>query len=240
MFKNTIIRILKKFDLKIVKISKNQNSFEFLTELMLKYNIDIVLDIGANIGQFASKLRNEGYENKIISFEPLTKEYNKLLEVSSKDKNWEIFEKSALGDTNGNINVNISSYSPSSSILEFSEEHSNAKSNAITIDTETVKIYKLDNIHNKLSIKNKNLMIKIDTQGYESNIIEGGEHTLKSCKILLCEVSFKELYKGQKLWDKTIAQLNKLGFHISFIENSVFNNKTHELLQADIIFVKND
>lgn len=240
MFKKKIAKILKKFDLKILKISKNQNSFEILLKLIKKHNIDLTLDIGANIGQFAIKLRDQGYNDKIISFEPLKKEHDQLKNISQNDKLWEVYARCAIGDIDGNAEINISSYSPSSSILNFSEDHKKARKDAKFIGKESIKMFKLDTIANILNINKKNIFLKIDTQGYENNIIKGADNILKNCKILFCEVSLKRLYEGQELWIKTIELLKDKGFLISFIENSVFDKNTHELLQADIVFVKND
>ena len=65
MIKKIFVKILKKLDLKILKISKNKNSVELLVKLIQKKNISLVFDIGANTGQFAKKLRDENYKKKI-------------------------------------------------------------------------------------------------------------------------------------------------------------------------------
>ena len=62
-----INKLLSLFNLRIEKISKNENIEDVLRFLLSKLNIDTVLDIGANEGQFAKKLRNLGYKEKIIS-----------------------------------------------------------------------------------------------------------------------------------------------------------------------------
>jgi len=68
-------------------------------------NIDLILDVGANVGQFAMDIRNEiGYTGQIISFEPLSSAF-KLLKVNSKNNmHWKVYNY-ALGDddTNGNV-----------------------------------------------------------------------------------------------------------------------------------------
>ena len=106
--KEIIKNILKKFDYRLVKISKNKSSFDILLDLSNKYNIETVLDVGANTGQFANTLRKNGYKNKIISFEPNSKIYDHLLKNSQRDKNWQIFKQCALGDFDGKIDLNIS------------------------------------------------------------------------------------------------------------------------------------
>ena len=136
----TILHILKKIDYRLVKISKNKSSFDILLDLSNKYNIETVLDVGANTGQFANTLRKNGFKNKIISFEPNSKVYDHLLKNSQQDKNWQIFKQCALGDFDGKIDLNISSYSRSTSILNFTNAHKVAKPEAKMVDIEKVNI----------------------------------------------------------------------------------------------------
>ena len=236
--KEIIKNILKKIDYRLVKISKNKSSFDILLDLSNKYNIETVLDVGANTGQFANTLRKNGYKNKIISFEPNSKIYDHLLKNSQRDKNWQIFKQCALGDFDGKIDLNISSYSPSTSILNFTNAHKMAKPEAKMVDTEKVNIFKLDSLSEELNLQNDNLLLKIDTQGYESNIIKGANEILNKIKILFCEISFIELYENQELWVDIIKLINSKGFYICSIENGFFDKESNELLQADIIFIK--
>src|ERR1700684_2872446 len=69
--------------------------------------IDLVLDVGANVGQFGTSLRNRGYRGKIISFEPLESEYKKLAVVAASDGNWEAHQF-ALGAASGDATINVS------------------------------------------------------------------------------------------------------------------------------------
>ena len=87
--KSLIKKILSKFDLRLVKISKNENVNDVLKFLLSKLDIDVVFDVGANEGQFAKKLRNLGYKEKIISFEPLKKVFNLLRKNFSNDDYWQ-------------------------------------------------------------------------------------------------------------------------------------------------------
>ncbi len=238
--KNIIKKFLKLNNIRILKISKNLNSFDILEKLITKYDIDCILDVGANEGQFAMKIRESGYQKKIISFEPLSLAYSKLLKNSYNDINWEIFRKIALGESNGHSVLNVSSYSPSSSILPFTTHHLQAKPKAIMTGIEKIEITKLDSLAEELNLNSKTILLKIDAQGYESKILNGSNNVLNKCKIVFCEVSFKELYKGQELWTEILNFMLSKNFTIASIENGFFNEITNELLQADVIFIKND
>ncbi|MEZ4901458.1 MAG: FkbM family methyltransferase [Spirosomataceae bacterium] len=79
--------------------------------------ITTVIDVGANIGQYASQIRRLGFDGRIISIEPQKKEFNKLSTLTKKYKNWEAINI-ALGDYDGISLINIASNSHSSSLLE--------------------------------------------------------------------------------------------------------------------------
>jgi FkbM family methyltransferase len=236
--KEIIKNFLKKFDLRLIKISKNQNSFDLINKQIVEKNIDLILDVGANTGQFVEKLRKTGYQKNIISFEPLKKEHEIIKKKSMNDKFWTVYDQCALGDIDGKIILNISNYSPASSILSFTDMHKEAKPSAVMIDKEIVNIFKLDTVSK--NFLQKNIMIKIDTQGYENKILRGAVNLLKHCRIIFCEVSFQQLYDGQELWQETVSLLETQGFVIYSMENGVFNKSHNALLQGDMIFLKND
>ncbi|MDA9605011.1 FkbM family methyltransferase [Candidatus Pelagibacter sp.] len=238
MIKELFKNILKQFDYRLIKISKNQNSLDILNDLIIAHDIDLVLDIGANEGQFAKDLRKNNYANEIISFEPVETVYKKLMKNSLADKKWNIYERCCLGEFDGITEINVSNYSLSSSILDFSMLHTDAKSSATMIEKEKVKITKLDTVAETISFKDKKILLKIDTQGYESQILEGGDKFLKNVNIVFCELSIYEVYKGQLLFGDIIKRLEKYNFKLASIENGFSNKKTKQLLQVDAIFVK--
>lgn len=56
--------------------------------LMEHLGIDLVLDVGANTGQYASSLRKAGYRAQIVSFEPLHRAYSRLARSAECDRRW--------------------------------------------------------------------------------------------------------------------------------------------------------
>ena len=109
---------------------------------MKKVQTNIILDIGANTGQFASEMRRKGYEGKIVSFEPLEGARKKLLQHSSKDANWIVHEKTAIGDNNGFIDINVARNSVSSSILDMLDAHSDAETNSTSSELAVSFIFR--------------------------------------------------------------------------------------------------
>ena len=109
--------IFRRFGFKIARheppaIIKTLNNFNFET----------VIDVGANTGQYGKKIRKAGYSGTIISFEPISSAYLKLLETSKSDPKWLVHKRSAIGNINGTSEIQVSSnavIAPGASVGDF-------------------------------------------------------------------------------------------------------------------------
>ena len=213
------------------------NSFNFRLKHFLDLkDIDCVLDVGANSGQFSKNLRRIGYKRQIISFEPILSAFNELKKNSKKDKKWDVFNF-ALGDDEKESEINISQNSLSSSILNIKKEHLISEPKSKYIRREKILIKKLDGL-NEIFKNYNNIYLKIDTQGYEENILNGAKSLIKSIKGLQLEMSVYPLYEGQLLFNKFFEKLEKLDFEIWDIERTFSNPNTGKILQIDAILFK--
>ena len=213
------------------------NSFNFRLKHFLDLkDIDCVLDVGANSGQFSKNLRRIGYKRQIISFEPILSAFNELKKNSKKDKKWDVFNF-ALGDDEKESEINISQNSLSSSILNIKKEHLISEPKSKYIRREKILIKKLDSL-NEIFKNYNNIYLKIDTQGYEENILNGAKSLIKSIKGLQLEMSVYPLYEGQLLFNEFFEKLEKLDFEIWDIERTFSNPKTGKILQIDAILFK--
>ncbi len=236
--KKLIKFFFNKAGIDIHKLSITSNpAFQLLKGLEL-FNVDLVLDIGANVGQFAKELRVIGFDGRIVSFEPLSDAYAQLSQVALKDNKWQVHKRGAIGDTNGNIIINISGNSVSSSILPMLDAHSIAASGSAYISQETTPIYTLDVVAAEYIVHASNYFIKIDTQGFEWQVLNGGQETLKNARGVLLELSLIPLYEGQKLWMEIIERLNKGGFTLWSIQKGFTDPNTGRTLQIDAIFFR--
>jgi len=90
--------------------------------LLCTHDIDLVVDVGANAGQYASSLRAVGYERRIASFEPLSEPYRGLAAASAEDAAWDSWQL-ALGARTGIAAINIAEDTRNSSVLAVGEHH---------------------------------------------------------------------------------------------------------------------
>lgn len=237
---------------KLIKLLKSQfqavglditrfpgNQFQKRIILLKKYGIDVILDVGASWGGYAISMRAAGYRNQLISFEPIPQSFVKLAAHFKKDKQWYGYNF-ALGNINGKHIINISADYESSSILPICEAHILNARNSSIVGTETVAIKRLDTIFNELDIRDKRIFMKIDTQGYECQVLEGAENVLESIIGIQLEMSTEELYKGQILYEEMMHYLLRKGFSLCSIEPGFSSKIDGRLLQFDGIFFKTD
>jgi len=237
IIKNTINTLLSIFNLKLNKITLSNDFYYYIVRTLIHFDINILLDVGANTGQFAEKIIIYGYKKKIISFEPMLKAHKELNLKSKKYKNWEIYERTGIGEKKGVKILNISKNSVSSSILEINKKHLIDEPNARIISKEKINVVPLNNILKKNFNKKHKIFLKIDAQGFEKKIIKGASKVLNKIKFIMLETSITPMYKREDNYIKIIEFMKKKGFYVWAIERGFSNKKTGRVNQLDIIFV---
>lgn len=233
-------RIVAYFGYEFTRLSnniyKNQNSH--ILELIKRHNLNLVLDVGANMGQFGLGLRNAGYDGEIISFEPIKECYEYLISIA--DDNWHIHNY-ALGDTDSLQHINISKKSVFSSILETNNFGKTKFSESIGIvEKQSIQIKKLDAILPELikDIEDKNIFLKLDTQGYDIKVINGATKILNFVYALQTEISCKAIYEDTPPHYQVLKQLAESGFNITGIFPLSHDDQSMELLEFDCVMTK--
>lgn len=237
--KNIIKKAIHSLGFDLYKLSTNSNSSLQLLKGLENFGVNLVLDVGANTGQFAQELRSIGYGGRILSFEPLPDAYKKLLVNSSKDSLWDIHTRAAVGDFNGEIEINVAGNSVSSSVLPMLDTHSNIAKNSAYVGKFLVPIIRLDSLDKNLYQKKK-YFIKIDTQGFEWKVLDGAQEILSNAHGVLCELSLTPLYEGQHLWLDIIDRLKASGFKLWSIQTGFTDPKNGRTLQMDAIFYRDN
>lgn len=224
------------FGIEIIKYPTNE--LDRRIKLINNFKIDVIFDIGANIGQYGGEMRNLGFKGSIFSFEPMKKAFEKLQKNASNDTNWKVFNYS-IGEKDGQTTINVSKNSVSSSLLENLSQLTDSAPEAEFVDKEIIEIRKLDSVFDSLNLDGKNIYLKIDTQGYEEMVLLGAEKTLEKVIGIQIEMSFIPSYKGSITFDQMKTKLNNLGFELFAIENGFYDKKTGKQLEIDGVFYKN-
>ncbi len=203
--------------------------------------IDHVLDVGGNTGQFAESLYDFGYKNKVVSFEPVGVCHEQMLKRSKKYPNWEVAEKMAIGDKDETAMINVTNDTVFSSLLEVKKWHSDLKSTSKMVKKEEVQVHKLDTIVSNY-IKDpaaSKILLKIDTQGFEKEVLAGAEELLKHVTAIKIEIPLTPIYENVGLgFYETFEFLRENGYKPYSFNNEGVNLKTGRVNTIDGLFVK--
>ena len=238
MLKSTLKTFFRALGLEVKKFSVASNSERQIVAALQYLGVDVVFDVGANTGQFASSLREFGFSGLIVSFEPLASAHAQLLNKSRSDPGWIIHPPLALSDMAGEVDINVSGNSVSSSLLPMLPSHFNAAPDSAYISKERVAKDCLDNVAFSYLNSKSSLLLKIDTQGYEWEVLDGSSEVLKLAKVVLIELSLLPLYEGQHLWQELIERLSEEGFLLWCVQPGFTDPKTGRTLQFDGLFVR--
>jgi FkbM family methyltransferase len=211
---------------------------QFVNQLKSR-QVDAVLDVGANSGQYAMGLRKRGYEGRIVSFEPLSGPFSDLQSNASKDPLWDC-RQCALGDVDGTISVNVAGNAgQSSSVLPMLKSHQDVYPAANYIDAEDVPIHRLDAVVPEILRPADRIFLKIDVQGFEKQVLAGSKSTVTDrCAGMQLELSFLPLYEGGMLIREALDIAYSLGFTLTGLLPCFTDLRNGRMLQADGIFFR--
>jgi FkbM family methyltransferase len=206
--------------------------------LLRHHGVTVVLDVGANHGQYGAELRRHGYAGDIVSFEPLSEPWTSLEARANSDRQWRAL-RYAIGAEDGDVTINVAAnMGASSSVLPMLDSHLSAAPGARYVGAERVQQRRLDDLVPELVRSDDRVFLKIDVQGYERSVLEGAQRTLDTVVGVQLELSLVPLYEGGIDWRAAVDLLASKGFVLESLEPGFSNPKTGQLLQADGIFFR--
>ncbi len=208
-----------------------------LMDFIRDREITVVLDVGANVGQFGASLRALGYRGKIISYEPLSSVFGILAKTAATDGNWEV-NHFALGARNERKSINVAAASEFSSLLPFSEAAIRHDDNAAAVSSETIEVRTLDDACPHLPGK---ALLKIDTQGFERQVLDGGRSVLPMMKGVQMELPIVHLYEGTWRFHEALEYMADAGFVPAQIHPVNYHSADSlSLIEVDCLFRPRD
>ena len=196
--------------------------------------ISLVVDVGANSGQWAKRIRRDGYQGEIWSFEP-TNKFSELQNNSSADKKWKVFNL-ALGDEKGQREMFLSSNDGlSSSLLE----PSGIRDHHPSIDFHARQVVAVSTLDTQLELNESPFYLKVDTQGGEELVLNGAQKVLNRCLAIEFESALIPLYKNEALHYQLANQLLGLGFSPAQIAITHWDSDLRTI-SLDCIFVRGE
>jgi FkbM family methyltransferase len=205
--------------------------------LLAHFNINVVYDVGANTGQYGKLLRRLGYRGRIISFEPLPDAFAKLQQASSQDGSWSAWNI-GIGDENGEKYINVSKNSVSSSFQGMLPSHVENSPDSAYVRREKAVVRTMETVFAEHHRPGDITLLKIDTQGFERNVLEGAKKILALVTAIQMEMSLSQTYENEPYFLDMIDFLSRYDFKLFSIEPGHMNKRSGQMYQADGIFFK--
>ena len=171
---------------------------DHLSMLFERYDVNCVLDVGANRGQYGHELRHAGYRGRLLSFEPVEHLCRELQEAAAGDATWSA-HRVALGREAGVFDINVTRHDVFSSFrapIAFAAERFGAAAEVARHERVTVR--RLEEVLDELfgSGPPPRCFLKMDTQGYDLEVFAGLGRWIEHVVGLQSEVAAIPLYAG--------------------------------------------
>ena len=197
-----------------------------------------VIDVGANVGQFAVAAAKLFPDVRVHSFEPQPDCVSRLRKHVARLGNVTVYPF-ALGELEDKVTFHVNSHNHSSSILPLAAAHRAAFPDAREVGEISVKVATLDNVLEHVELRSP-VMLKLDIQGYEAKALRGAEQTLKRVDYVVLEASFKPMYEGEPTFVEMVKLMEQFDFSLLRPIGWLADPKTAEILQMDLIFSRLD
>jgi FkbM family methyltransferase len=234
-------QLLRRVGWEVQRTRNASNERQILRHLLRLTGVDTVLDVGANIGQFGDLLLDVGFDGTLVSFEAIPLVHQQLVRHASRaSKSWLVAPCAAIGSRRGQIDINLSANTVSSSVLPMREIHVASAPQSRYVGKTTVNIERLDELAAQFIAPKGTLLIKVDTQGYEMEVLRGATGLWPRTVALQLELSLVRLYEQAPSLLDMLAFTAETGFELFGIVPGFRDVNTGRMLQVDGFFVRTD
>jgi FkbM family methyltransferase len=214
------------------KIGFDLVSYRPFLELLLEWDIQYILDVGANEGQFATELRRIGFQGHIFSFEPVPKTFRQLEQNAASDSLWYVYNY-ALGSTCENVEIQVSEDTQLVSLMEPVRDHT-------FTGKASIEVKRLADWQPPMPIEWGKACLKMDTQGFEMQVLLGADEVLPRLKSVIAELAINLSYQGQPHAEEVIAYLRNRNFNLWTTRRGTWTKNGFQEIERDALFRKID
>jgi FkbM family methyltransferase len=197
--------------------------------------INLVLDVGANVGDYGRRIRQLGYSGRIVSFEPVAHAYAQLARSAAPDACWEPWHV-ALGAEDGAGSMKVAADSRYSSLLPMADRY--VHDAVAPVGSERVQVHRVDSLAGEIVQPGDRILLKLDVQGSELDVLKGAQATLEQVVAIEVELSTRTVYIGQALLHDVTAYLYERDFEVVSLEPISFDRGTGYLRQVDALLIR--
>lgn len=219
----------------VAPVSKNTRN---LIGVLSYHGVTHVIDVGANVGQYAQRLRRGGYAGRIVSVEPNPQAHTVLSAAAQQDGDWTVVPPMALGAEAGTLTLNRPQASDMASVRSLTPTMAGHLDDARPVDRVTVPVDRLDRRLDAWVPSDAVVALKSDTQGYEAEVLAGASGVLDRITVIQLELSLVPVYAGTPDWRTMIDRLAALGFDPVLFIPGYFHKRTGRLIEMDGVFAR--
>lgn len=205
-------------------------------DVIRHHQVDVVLDVGANDGDFARELRDAGYTGKIVSFEPASATYARLCRACATDPQWTAV-KLGVGETAGHLDLSISALDVYSS-FKMPSVIGGAAPGAREVASERVEVVRLDQYLQSHPDLLSRTYLKIDTQGFEGEVLRGAGDILDRFVAVQAELGLVTLYENQEDWLSIVTWMRQRGFEVATMICNSVDPRHARAVEYDVVFTQ--
>ena len=231
-------RLARRFGYDLTPRRKAKGQVAQLVAVLEHFRISCVLDVGANVGQYGALLREWGYRRRIVSFEPQAEARRALERRAAAAPDWQVAPRMALGAREGEVELEVSAESDMSSILPQGALLRRLSPSSAVVRKETAPLRRLDAVAGSYLTPDDRVFLKIDTQGYEAEVLAGAAGLLERLAGIQLEMALVPLYQGERPFRATLDELAALGFEPWLFLPGYFERKLARQLQLDGVFMR--
>jgi FkbM family methyltransferase len=213
---------------------------EHVAWLLQQLDVNVVLDVGANLGQFARRLRRDGYAGRIVSFEPVPHIADRLERAAADDPDWHVL-RYAVGESDEtreiNVGVGQGRYSSLLPVSDFGRSWSSRIDGDATV---SVSVRRLDGLLDDVvdGVVDPRVYLKLDTQGYDLQAFAGVGARVADLVGMQSEMSLVPLYEGMPHLTEQLSTYEAAGFRVTGMFPVVFDRETLRVIELDAVMVR--
>jgi FkbM family methyltransferase len=211
----------------------------YLPILFEHLGVNCVLDVGGHRGEYATLLQTHNYKGYIISFEPVEENFSQLQQRKDGDSRWHIYQY-AIGSHNETREINVSRETDLSSFLLASDYGTKILRPYMPVErVEVVRVRRLDDVFDEVTahIDQPRVFLKIDTQGWDLEVLHGAQDCLDKVVGLQSELSLQAIYEGMPSWTEALSEFQQANFVVSALF-PVWRDSEFQLTEIDCVMVR--
>jgi len=226
----------------IFRLKRQARIETHLAVLLPHLGVNVVVDAGANAGQYGRLLRKVGYTGRIISYEPLARVFTELEMAAKGDAAW-LTRRYALGSQKGSATIRMSPDTSWSSLRRFSDfgkkRFTEQDRDAVE---EQIEVVRLDADLPGLiaDIAAPRIYLKMDTQGFDLEVFAGAKGVLGSIVGLQSEVAFQQIYDGVPGYRDALETFDNAGFAVTGLFPVKRDRKSLRMIEMDCVMRRVD